>query len=39
MAIGNNISFEELAKRKKINPVVNLLTGIQQGYTKNTQGS
>ena len=37
MAIGNNISFEELAKRKKINPVVNLLTGIQQGYTKNTQ--
>lgn len=37
MAVGNNISFKELAKRKTIDPVVNLLTGLQQGYTKNTQ--
>ena len=37
MAIGNKISFKELAKRTAIDPVANLLTGLQQGITQNQQ--
>ena len=37
MAIGNNISFKKLAKRTAIDPVVNLLTGLQQGITQSQQ--